>query len=97
MNLLKVLAAGTALLALAACEMPPEGISEDGRAFFDEAVTSINCRIVDEGDIAAVMFQTGLSREQVLELMGFRVRSEDMVPLEGGGYLLVTGECAQNA
>ena len=97
MNLLKVLAAGTALLALAACEMPPEGTSEPDLAFFDEAVASIQCRIVDEGDVSAVMFQTGMTREQVLEVMGFRVRSEDMVPLEGGGYLLVTGECAQNA
>ena len=83
-----------ALGLLAACVMPPEGVSQEGLVMFDEAVASVGCELVGESDYLPVELQTGLTREQVLKTAAFRVASEQAVKLENGGVRLITGACA---
>lgn len=84
--------AGLALVA--ACAVPPEGVTPQDLAAFDEAVASIGCDLVGESDYLPVELQTGLTREQVTQTAAFRVASEEAVRLPGGGVRLTTGACA---
>jgi hypothetical protein len=79
---------------LTACALPPEGVSEAELVAFDEAVASINCDLVDETDYLPVELQTGLTREQVIEVAQFRLAAEQAVSLSNGGIRLITGACA---
>jgi hypothetical protein len=79
---------------LTACALPPQGVSEAQLVAFDEAVASIGCDLVGESDYLPVELQTGLTREQVVEVAQFRLASEQAVALEGGGVRLITGACA---
>ncbi|WP_416881855.1 hypothetical protein [Marivita sp.] len=79
---------------LAACAMPPEGVTPAGLVAFDEAVASIGCELVGESDYLPVELQTGMSREQVIQTASFRVANEEAVKLENGGVRLITGSCA---
>ena len=79
---------------LTACALPPEGVSEADLVAFDEAVASIGCDLVDETDYLPVELQTGLSREQVIEVAQFRLAAEQAVSLSNGGIRLITGACA---
>ena len=79
---------------LAACAMPPEGVTPAGLVAFDEAVASIGCDLVGESDYLPVELQTGLSREQVLQTAAYRVANEEAVRLDDGGVRLITGACA---
>ncbi|MBM2322395.1 MULTISPECIES: hypothetical protein [Marivita] len=79
---------------LAACAMPPEGVTPVDLVAFDEAVASIGCDLVGESDYLPVELQTGLTREQVIQTAAFRVASEQAVKLENGGVRLITGSCA---
>ena len=90
----RVLAPLAGLGLLAACAMPPEGVTPVDLAAFDEAVASIGCELVGESDYLPVELQTGLTREQVIQTVAFRVANEDAVKLENGGVRLITGSCA---
>lgn len=79
---------------LAACAMPPEGVTPEGLVAFDEAVASIGCELVGESDYLPVELQTGMSREQVIQTAAFRVANEEAVKLENSGVRLITGSCA---
>ena len=79
---------------LAACAIPPQGMTQADLANFDLAVASIGCDLVGDSDYLPVEFQTGLTREQVIETAQFRLATEAAVQLENGGIRLVTGDCA---
>jgi hypothetical protein len=84
--------AGLALVS--ACAMPPEGVTPQDLAAFDEAVASVGCALVGESDYLPVELQTGLTREQVIQTAAYRVAAEEAVQLESGGVRLITGACA---
>jgi len=79
---------------VSACALPPEGVGQEELAAFDEAVASIGCDLVSETDYLPVELQTGLTRDQVIEVAEFRLASEQAVSLSNGGIRLITGECA---
>ncbi|MCM2560860.1 hypothetical protein M8756_02650 [Lutimaribacter sp. EGI FJ00015] len=79
---------------LAACAIPPQGVSTQNIADFDAAVASIECRLVTEADYLAVELQTGLPREKVLELAKYKLAADQAQSLESGGIALTTGACA---
>ena len=82
------------LVAVAACALPPQGVTEADLVAFDEAVASVGCDLVDDSDYLPVELQTGLSREKVIEVAEFRVAAEQAVALSNGGIRLITGACA---
>ncbi len=83
-----------AALALAACAMPPEDVTEEDLANFDAAVASIGCTLRDERQYMPVELQTGLPRQKVIEIAAYRIETEDAVRNEEGGVRLLTGSCA---
>ncbi|KAA8612895.1 hypothetical protein [Salipiger aestuarii] len=88
------------IVALAGCGvlvMPPEGTDDADLVAFDEAVASIGCELVTEADYLPVELQTGMGREQLLQVAQYRINAGDAVVLEGGGLRLVTGRCAPAA
>ncbi|MCK0148765.1 hypothetical protein MWU54_01920 [Marivita sp. S6314] len=90
----RVLTAVAALCSVAACAIPPQGVSPEDVARFDDAVASIGCDLVGESDYLPVELQTGMTREQVVQTAQYRLATEDAVQLENGGIRLVTGPCA---
>ena len=89
------LTAAAALMALtAACAMPPEGASPDQVAAYDSAVASMGCEMKTEREYLAVELQTGLTRDQTIQMGQYRMSTGAAVPLEGGGLKLITGACA---
>jgi alkylhydroperoxidase family enzyme len=90
----RVLAGVSALGLLAACAMPPQGVSAQDLLNYDEAVASIGCSLVGESDYLPVELQTGLTREQVIAISQYKIAIEQAVALENGGVKLVTGVCA---
>ena len=78
-------------ITYATLAMPPDDPRHDA---FDEAVASIGCDLVDETDYLPVELQTGLTREQVIEVAQFRLAAEQAVSLSNGGIRLITGACA---
>ena len=79
---------------LAACAVPPQGVSTQNIAEFDAAVVSIGCRLVTEADYLPVELQTGLSRQQVLDIAKYKLAADQAESLESGGIVLTTGACA---
>ncbi|SPF80552.1 hypothetical protein [Pseudoprimorskyibacter insulae] len=90
----RVLAGVSALGLLAACAMPPQGITPADMLGYDEAVASIGCELVAESDYLPVELQTGLTRDQVIAISKYKLATEEAVSLENGGVKLVTGVCA---
>jgi hypothetical protein len=90
----RLIAVMIAMGALAACALPPQGVTPQDLENFDVAVASIGCELVGESDYLPVELQTGLTREQVVETAQFRLATEAAVQLENGGVRLVTGDCA---
>ena len=82
---------------LTACAMPPEGVDEQMLVNFDAAVASIGCDMVAESDFIPVELQTGLSRAQVQEVIGYKLASDQGVQLSNGGYRSKVGSCAATA
>jgi hypothetical protein len=78
----------------AACALPPEGVSEAALARYDSAVTSLGCTLVTEPDYLAAGIQTGLTREQLLEVTAYKLSSGAAERLPDGGIKLTTGACA---
>lgn len=79
---------------VAACALPPQGVTPQDLQNYDEAVASIGCELVVESDYLPVELQTGLTRQQVLEISQYKIAVEQAVKLESGGVKLVTGACA---
>lgn len=79
---------------LAACAIPPQGVSAQNIAEFDAAVASVGCRLVTESDYLPVELQTGLTREQVLDIAKYKLAADQAESLEEGGIVLTTGACA---
>lgn len=83
-----------AMLAIAACAMPPSGTSPQDLENYQAAVASLGCTMVTEPDYLAVAFQTGLTRDQVMEMTQFQLASRRAETLPEGGIKLTTGVCA---
>ena len=84
-----------ATLALtAACAMPPQGVPADAIASYDEAVASVGCTLRTEKDYLPVEIQTGMTRQQVLEMTAFKLATDKAVKLDDGSVKLTTGACA---
>ena len=90
----RLLALFTALGFVAACALPPQGVTQQDLANFDLAVASIGCDLIGESDYLPVELQTGLTRQQVIDTAQFRLATDAAVQLENGGVRLVTGDCA---
>ena len=74
--------------------MPPEGIDEPGVARFDNAVKSMGCVLVTEPHFLAAELQTGFTRQQIIELVQYKVALEEAEPLPDGGHKFTNEECA---
>jgi len=83
-----------ALGALAACAVPPPGTSSGDVARFDAAARSLGCTLRSEGDYIALEIQTGLARQQLLDLAAYRLSTGGAERLPDGGVKLTTGACA---
>ncbi|WP_101068277.1 hypothetical protein [Roseovarius salinarum] len=81
-------------VVLAACAMPPRGVSDADLAAYASAVASIGCEMRYESDYLPVELQTGLSRAQVVGITEYHLAAGSAEPLPGGGAKLITGACA---
>ncbi|EAQ01802.1 lipoprotein, putative [Pseudooceanicola batsensis HTCC2597] len=79
---------------LAACAMPPRDVPADAVSAYDEAVASVGCTLRSEKDYLPVEIQTGMTREQVLEMTAFKLATDKAEKLEDGSVKLTTGACA---
>ncbi len=84
---------GLSALALLAGCIPPQGISSEDLEGFDLAVASIGCVLQTERQYLPVELQTGLTRDQVVEVAAYKVSIRQAVSLEDGGVRSVVGAC----
>lgn len=88
-----VLIAGVAVLA--GCEaIPPQGTTPASVALFDTAVQSVGCRLIVEGDYLATELQTGMTREQVVQMIQYKLALEQAQRRPEGGFTFTGGACA---
>lgn len=83
-----------ALALVAGCALPPEGVSQQDIALYDGAAASLGCTLVSEPDYLAASIQTGLERQQLLDITAYKLSSGGAVRLPDGGVKLTTGACA---
>ena len=83
-----------ALLFVAACAVPPSGTTPQDIANYEAAIASIGCSLVTEPDYLAVGLQTGLTREQLVEMTQYQLAAKRAETLPAGGIKLTTGVCA---
>ena len=81
-------------LVLAGCALPPEGTGPEAVAAFDVAVKSVGCQLVIEGDYLATELQTGLTREQVVQMIQYKLALEQAQRRPEGGFTFTGGPCA---
>jgi len=74
--------------------VPPPGTTSEDVARFDAAAGSLGCTLRDEGDYLALEIQTGLARQQLLDLAAYRLSTGGAERLPDGGVKLTTGACA---
>lgn len=79
---------------IGALGIPPATVSPEDIANYEAAVHSIGCNLITEADYAPVEIQTGMSREQVLNITQFEISAGKAAPIEGGGVQLQTGACS---
>ena len=77
----RLLALFTALGFVAACALPPQGVTQQDLAHFDLAVASIGCDLIGESDSLPVELQTGLTRPQGIDTAPFRLATDAAVQL----------------
>lgn len=87
-------AALAALALMAGCALPPQGVSKEDIALYDAAAASLGCTMVTEPDYLAAGIQTGLQRQQLLDITAYKLSSGGAVRLPDGGIKLTTGACA---
>lgn len=83
--------------AVTACAMPPQGVPADAVGAYDAAVASVGCVMRSDKDYLPVELQTGMTREQILEMTAFKIATKQAVKLEDGSVKLTTGACADAA
>ncbi|PYG34628.1 hypothetical protein [Pelagimonas varians] len=93
----KLVPALAAMALTTACVMPPKDVTDEDLVAYDAAVASIGCDLRSESDYLPVELQTGLTREKIIEIGQYKLSTEEVVALEGGGVRLVTGACAPTA
>ena len=91
---MKKLALLPALGLLAACAMPPQGVPADAVTAYDDAVASIGCNLYSEKDYLPGEIQTGMTRQQVLEMTAYKLSHQQAVRMDNGSVQLKTGACA---
>lgn len=74
--------------------IPPTTVNPSDIASYEVAVASIGCNLITEADYEPVEIQTGLTREQVLNITQFELDAGKAAPIEGGGVQLQTGACS---
>jgi hypothetical protein len=79
---------------LAGCVVPPQGTTRDDLAIYEGAARTLNCTLVTEGDFLAMEMQTGLARQQLLDITGRYLSTGGAERLPDGGVKLTTGACA---
>lgn len=94
MRYAKPLMAGLTVLMAAACAMPPQGVPGDAVTSYDAAVASIGCNLRTEQDYLPVELQTGMTREQVLQMTAYKLANKQAVKMPDGTVTLQTGACA---
>ncbi|MGX0977986.1 putative lipoprotein YajG [Roseovarius sp. MBR-51] len=87
-------AALAALALVAGCALPPQGVTQQDIALYDAAAASLGCSMVTEPDYLAAEIQTGLERQQLLDITAYKLSSGGAVRLPDGGVKLTTGACA---
>lgn len=92
--MMRFLGASAVFALLSACAMPPEGVDDVALAKFDAAVASIGCDMSGEQDYIPVELQSGLTRQQLLDIAEYKIKIEEGVTLSDGGFRLKTGACA---
>ncbi|WP_010141407.1 hypothetical protein [Oceanicola sp. S124] len=84
-----------AALALAGCAMSmPENMPAGAADNFNDAVASVGCVLRTERDYLPVELQTGLNREQAVEMAQYKIATGEAVSLPDGAVQLVVGDCA---
>lgn len=92
---MRVAVALVGLMTLTACmEAVPQGAAPEDAALFDGAVASVGCQMIGESDYLPVELQTGLTREQVVHMIQFKVLSGEAEKLPKGGFKFKSGACA---
>jgi hypothetical protein len=82
------------ILGLSGCLAAPQGTTVEDVALFDAAVMSLGCRLVVEGDYLATELQTGLTREQVVAMLNYKLTLKEAEKRAEGGYTFTGGACA---
>ncbi|NCQ24230.1 MAG: hypothetical protein COW54_02000 [Rhodobacteraceae bacterium CG17_big_fil_post_rev_8_21_14_2_50_63_15] len=90
----KVVFSSAGLALATACSLPPQGVSPQQLALYDAAAASVGCTMVSESDYLAAELQTGLSRQQLLDITAYKLSSGAAERLPGGGVKLTKGACA---
>ena len=78
---------------VAACAAPPTGVPVDAVSAYDDAVASIGCVMRSDKDYLPVEIQTGMTREQVIQMTAYKLANKQAVKLEDGSVKLTTGAC----
>lgn len=74
--------------------IPPASVNPSDIANYEAAVASIGCNLITEADYEPVEIQTGLTREQVLNITQFELDAGKAARIETGGVQLQTGACS---
>ncbi len=74
--------------------IPPSSVNPADIASYEAAVASIGCNMRTEADYEPVEIQTGLTREQVVNITQYQLDAGKAAPIEGGGVQLQTGACS---
>ncbi|OWU83664.1 hypothetical protein ATO6_17540 [Oceanicola sp. 22II-s10i] len=82
------------IAATAACGVPPTGSGMASPEAYDAAVASIGCVMENESQYRAVEFQTGMNREQTIQMGQYRMAVGAAEATAGGGVRLTSGACA---
>ena len=93
-RLARPLALFAALSAVAACTLPPSGVTQADLVAYEVAVASVGCKLETERQYLPVELQTGLTRDQLIGISQYKLAVEEAVSLDNGGVKLVTGACA---
>lgn len=88
------LAAVCASVALAACAAPPSDLPMGAAENFNAAVASVGCVLRTERDYLPVELQTGMTRQQAVEMAQYKIATGEAVSLSDGAVQLVVGDCA---
>lgn len=92
----KLVCAMFCFAALSGClALPPQGVTPEMRADYVTAVASIGCVMRDESDYQPVELQTGLTREQTIQMTEYHLANGTAEKLPGKeGVKLTIGACA---